>query len=245
MSALFKILGVLERLFARWQGKGWGAIGVEYEVKMVSKLLSEPKICIDVGGNVGSYSTALLNKFPNCQIVIFEPSQKNTEILEKEFGSNANVSIEPAALSKDSGFTTLFSDADGSVLASLTKRNLNHLGIPFEVTERVRIVRFEDFWVERLNSSKIDLLKLDIEGYELHALEGCGKALKHIKVIQFEFGGTQIDTRTYLRDFWGFLIENGFELFRISPIGLMKIQGYDESNECFTFTTYLAKNLNY
>lgn len=245
LSVLFKILRGLERLFARWQGKGWGAIGVEYEVKMVSRLLSEPKICIDVGGNVGNYSTALLEQFPNCQIVIFEPSQKNLLILEKEFASNVNVSIEPAALSKDSGFTTLFSDTYGSVLASLTKRNLNHLGIPFDFTEQVKTLRFEDFWVERLHSSKIDLLKLDIEGYEFQALEGCGESIRHINVIQFEFGGTQIDTRAYLRDFWVFLIENGFELFRISPIGLIKMQAYDESDECFTLTTYLAKNLNY
>ena len=245
MSALFKILRGLERLFARWQGKGWGAIGVEYEVKMVSKLLSEPKICIDVGGNLGNYSTSLLNQFPDCQIFIFEPSKKNLDILESKYSDNSKVSIEPAALSKDSGFTHLFSDTDGSALASLTKRNLNHIGIPFDFTEMVKTVRFEDFWVERLHSSKIDLLKLDVEGHELQALEGCGESIKHINVIQFEFGGTQIDTRTYLRDFWDLLIENGFELFRISPIGLMKMHAYNEGDECFMFTTYLAKNLNY
>jgi hypothetical protein len=156
-----------------------------------------------------------------------------------------NVSIEPAALSKESGFTTLFSDTDGSELASLTKRNLNHLGIPFDFTENVKTVRFEDFWVEQLHSSKIDLLKLDIEGHEFKALQGCGESIKHINVIQFEFGGTQIDTRTYLRDIWDFFIENGFELFRISPIGRMKTSEYDERHEYFGFTTYLAKNLNY
>jgi FkbM family methyltransferase len=246
LSILISIFRVLELILARWQGKGWGAIGVDYEVKMASRLLfSEPKICIDVGGNVGNYSRALLNKFPACQIIIFEPSQKNVEILNGAFSANEKVSIEPVALSNASGFSTLFSDTNGSGLASLTKRNLHHIQISFEVTERVKTQRFEDFWVEKLNSSRIDFLKLDVEGHELRVLQGCGEALKNIKVIQFEFGGTQIDTKTFFKDFWELFSENNFELFRIGPLGITKLQNYDESDECFMLNTYLAKNLKY
>lgn len=246
ISTLISIIGVLERIFARWQGKGWGAIGLDYEVKIVARLLvSEPKICIDVGGNVGDYSRALLKQFPGCQVIIFEPSQKNVDILNGAFYANDRVSIEPVALSNNSGFSTLFSDTYGSALALLTKRNLNQLQIPFEVTEKVKIEKFENFWVEKLDSSRIDFLRLDVEGHELAVLQGCGEALKKLKVIQFEFGGTQIDTRTFFKDFWELFAENNFELFRIGPLGLTKIQNYDESEECFMLTTDLAKNLKY
>ena len=48
--------------------------------------------------------------------------------------------------------------------------------------------------------SKIDLLKLDVEGHELYLLSA-KKFISKISVIQFEFGGCNIDTRTYFRDF--------------------------------------------
>jgi hypothetical protein len=61
-------------------------------------------------------------------------------------------------------------------------------------------------------------------------------------VVQFEFGGCNIDTRTYFKDFWSFFSERGFELHRVSPFGAVKIVGYREADECFTTTNYIAVN---
>lgn len=52
-----------------------------------------------------------------------------------------------------------------------------------------------------------------------------------IKVIQFEFGGANIDSRTYFKDFWKFFYYNNFSLFRITPLGLLRINNYSESDE--------------
>ena len=101
---------------------------------------------------------------------------------------------------------------------------------------------FEDYWKTVLNSQQIDICKIDIEGHELDALVGFGEAIKHISVIQFEFGGCNIDTRTFFQDFWYFFQEKGFDLYRISPIGLIHIPRYRELDEFFFITTnYLAK----
>ena len=48
----------------------------------------------------------------------------------------------------------------------------------------------------------IDLLKLDVEGNELLALKGLSDSIEYIKIIQFEFGGSNIDSRTYFQDFY-------------------------------------------
>lgn len=148
------------------------------------------------------------------------------------------------AVSSIVGETTLYSDSDGSGLASLTKRNLEHFDLAFENTEQVAAIRFEDYWKNQLGSANIDFVKLDIEGHEFDALNGFGEALQAIKVIQFEFGGYNIDTRIFWQDFWYFFTENRFELYRMTPLGKMKITKYRELDECFSMTNYLAKRLS-
>lgn len=72
------------------------------------------------------------------------------------------------------------------------------------------------------------------------ALQGFGEAIRHTRVVQFEFGGCNIDTRTYSRDFWYFFRQRGFRLYRLTPFGLFGIDTYDERLENFTTTNYVA-----
>jgi hypothetical protein len=86
------------------------------------------------------------------------------------------------------------------------------------------------------------MVKIDIEGHELSALRGFGSALDSTRVLQFEFGGTDIDTRTFFQDFWYFFRDRNFDLYRITPLGAQKITRYQESDEYFSITNYIASN---
>jgi FkbM family methyltransferase len=223
------------------QGKGWGSGTVNLEVKAAARLLGDnPKLCVDVGGNRGSYTKLLLREFKT-RVVVFEPNKKNYQILLDTFSSDNRVKVENLALSNKNTVSTLFADSDGSGLASLTKRRLDHFNIPFDFAEQVTTIRFEDYWKDKLGSPEIGLLKLDIEGHELSALDGVGRAIDHIDLIQFEFGGCNIDTRTYFQDFWYFFKQHSFDIFRIGPFGLQKIERYSERDEYFSTTNYFAK----
>jgi len=81
---------------------------------------------------------------------------------------------------------------------------------------------------------------MDIEGHELFALEGLGCAIRHIKAIQIEFGGANIDTRTFFQDFWYFFVQHNYDLFRITPFGVQKINKYKEQDEFFLTTNFIA-----
>jgi FkbM family methyltransferase len=235
------LAGILEGRAQLYQGKGWGSSTVNYEVEAAARLLGDnTQLCIDVGGNVGSYTKALLLEFET-QIIVFEPNEKNYLTLLEMFAENKSVKLENLALSDKSGVATLHADLDGSGLASLTKRRLDHHGIPFDFSEQVKTVRFEDYWRDKLGSPEISLLKLDIEGHELIALHGLGNAINHIELIQFEFGGCNIDTRSYFQDFWYFFTQHSFEIFRLGPLGLQKIETYSEKDEYFSTTNYFAK----
>ena len=108
--------------------------------------------------------------------------------------------------------------------------------------EKIKLIRLDQYWSESINSNFIDLLKIDVEGHEIDVLKGLGDKIKYVKAIQFEFGGCNIDSRSYFQDFWYFFKENNFKIFRISPIGLIEIKKYSEQYESFITTNFISIN---
>jgi FkbM family methyltransferase len=242
-GAIFKLAQFAERMAAYAQGKGYGATTIKQENNLVQKLLSKtPTLAMDIGGNIGEYSAELRRRNPNLEIHVFEPAATNIEKLEQRFRDDQKITVLPFALSNGSGSATLFSNKPGSGLASLTQRRLDHFNIDFNVKESINTIRFEAYWKESLNSRILDIVKIDIEGHELPALQGFGDAIYATNVIQFEFGGCNIDTRTYFQDFWYFFKERNFDIFRIAPFGAQLINKYKESDEFFSTTNFIAVN---
>jgi FkbM family methyltransferase len=242
LNPYYLLLGKLERSMARRQGKGWGAGSVQHELNAAGSLTGKASLslAIDVGGNVGNYTAAIRKAHPDAEVHMFEPSRTNIDALAARFGSDERVTVQPFALASSVMEATLFSDKPGSGLGSLTKRRLDHRGNDFDVSESVKTMVFDHYWKDVLHNRPIDLLKLDIEGHELDALNGSVEALAHTRVVQFEFGGCNIDTRTFFQDFWYFFKERNFDLYRITPGGVAKIDKYRERDEFFSTTNYLA-----
>lgn len=242
---VFSFFAVTEKLFAFLQGKGFGSNSTSLEAFYVLKLLNRtPKTVVDIGGNVGNFSSSLLkltkNKIVN--LYIFEPSQINLKILRKRFVNFKKIVILPFALSDKSSYKVLYSNEPGSGLASLYNRDLRHFNIKFDKSEKVKLIRFDFFWKKRMKSSNIDIVKIDIEGSELNVLKGLGGAINCIKIVQFEFSGCNLDSRVFFHDFWIFFTEKNFDLYRISPFGLINVTKYTEALEFFSTTNYIAVN---
>jgi hypothetical protein len=89
----------------------------------------------------------------------------------------------------------------------------------------------------------VDFAILDIKGHELDFLIGFGKALQFTKLIQFEFGGCNIDTRTYFRDFWSFFCDQRFKVYRMTPFGLSLIPDIRNPAKIFLLQIFLAENM--
>jgi len=229
------------------QGKGWGASTHVAEVAAVLSLLGEDGagsvevIAVDAGANVGEWTAALLESAPNARVYAFEPSKDAFGQLSARFARDSRVEPVNIAVGAEPRRAKLFADKSGSGLASLTRRRLDHFEIPFGPVEDVEVVRLDD-WANKM-SLQPNVLKLDIEGHELEALHGATKIFAGINVIQFEFGGCNIDTRTFFQDFFYFFASNGFLLFRLGPRGLVRISKYREIDEAFTTTNYFAKRV--
>jgi FkbM family methyltransferase len=240
---VFRLCRVMQQRSAYAQGKGYGTSTIEQEVNMVQKILGrKPNLAIDIGGNVGDYTAELLQRTPDVEVHIFEPSPLNIDKLAERFSAADNIKVVPYGVSNSTGTATLYSNKPGSGLSSLTKRKLTHFNITFDHSDTVKILRFEDYWTEQLKCRPVDIVKIDIEGHELAALEGFGEAIRAVGVLQFEFGGCNIDTRTYFRDFWYFFRNIDFDIYRITPLGLESIDRYRESDEMFSVTNFIAAN---
>lgn len=207
-----------------------------------------PPYCIfDVGSNSGQFLQLVLDNIKRDLLSIhcFEPGHEAFEALtaysdkvEQFRGSRLN----NIGISKEPGTAVLHFDHGGSVLASLTKRKLEYLGIEFEKTQQVEITTIDRYCVEH-GIERIHLLKIDVEGHEFDVITGAQGMLEKgsIDMISFEFGGTNIDTRTFFRDFWYLLTKFQLRIFRITPSGyLSPIDTYNEFLEQFGATNYVA-----
>ena len=207
--------------------------------------LAKPPYCIfDVGANRGEFVAMTLEQLQGaeCQIHAFEPSRPTYAMLSERFGNRPSIQLNLYGLGQQVEERSLYYDAEGSGLASLTKRRLDHFDIQFTKSEQVSIDTL-DRYCSMHGIGHIHLLKLDVEGHELDVLHGGAVLLrdKSVDLVSFEFGGCNIDTRTYFQEFFYFFAEQGMRLHRITPSGyLVPVLRYSEVHEQFVTTNFLA-----
>lgn len=196
----------------------------------------------DVGANIGHYSVLLKEIFGEKAIIhSFEPSKKTFDKLISNIGDKNKIYLHNFGFGSENTKIILYSDSDESGLASVYKRRLDHFNIDMSKSEQIEIKTLDTF----CNDQKIEhihFLKLDVEGHELKVMEGASKMLKSgaIDFIQFEFGGCNIDSRTFFQDFY-YLLKDNYKIYRIVKDGLYQINQYKEMYEAFTTTNYLAE----
>ena len=238
----FEQAALISEAILETKGIGTGADVRSSGEVAVFELLGERPIIFDVGGHAGDYTDALLRARPAGQAYVFEPSDSHFSILQERLGGRANVTLEKIGLGARACEMSLYKTGEISGLASFTRRRLDHFGVEMDLVETVA-VRTLDEIVAQYGIATIDLLKIDVEGHELDVLNGGTKAFRdnRIKLVQFEFGGCNLDTRTTLQDFFYFFQERGFTLALLLPSGKLEaLTRYHEFLEQYRTTNYLA-----
>jgi FkbM family methyltransferase len=227
-----------------FQGKGWGAATVEAELKAIKDFVLKKDLTnltvIDAGANVGNWADSALRHLPVSRIFCFEPSKTAFENLTARFEGNRNVLCVNLGLSDQNRQVTLFSDVKGSGLSSVYSRRVEHFGIKFDSKEDIEVITLDSWIGDQPEKIEPSILKLDVEGHELAVLVGAIKTIKNLQIIQFEFGGGNIDSKTYFQDFWYFFARHNFDVYRIIPRGTARISEYSEILEVFRTTNYVA-----
>lgn len=129
---------------------------------------------IDGGAHIGTWSRVFARMFD--RVIAFEPSPDTVECL-RENVTDHNVEIRHQALGKRPGFVTMTLDGFEG-----TPRQTNS-GSRYAIKGGT----VEQITVDSLGLTDLDLLKLDVEGAEVHALKGAKATLLRCKpVVLFE-----------------------------------------------------------
>ena len=136
----------------------------------------------DIGANLGHYSLVFANhKKMQCRIQAFEPNPKTFELLSKHVAMNNmenRVFPNRLALSSSAGTGTLIERPDNSGASRL---GTDAPGIPVAVSTL-------DLFCSQRDETRLDVVKIDVEGYEVQVLEGGRATLTRFKpMIIVEF----------------------------------------------------------
>lgn len=203
----------------------------------VKKRIGDKKATIlDVGANKGEYTVLLKKLFPNSIIHAFEPIPDLHRTIVKKTDRHEEVNVHQTALGDEIGSMPIHYTAAQSGLTSMVAKRFDGSG---EVLQ-VPIDTIDNFCAAN-DIDHIHFLKIDVEGFELNVLKGAAAMLreKRIECIQFEFGGTMIDSHTNFRDFFSSLNPT-HDIFRILKGGLHPIREYHDHLEIYHYANFVA-----
>jgi FkbM family methyltransferase len=211
------------------------------ELRYINQVLPNCSIVFDIGANIGDWTSLALKINPKLCVHCFEPSHATYQrLIGRKFPPS--VICNNFGLSSKAETATLHVFAEGSGVNSLYRRRGLEDGWRLETQKCEETVNLEvlDQYCKRVGVSSIDYLKVDVEGHELEVFKGASKLLAgaSIKRIQFEYGGCNIDAHVLLRDLFEFFQPFSYDLYKIMPHGLTKVERYDQRLENFNYSNW-------
>ena len=150
------------------------------QLTLLETLLTVDGVFLDVGANQGEFSIAAAGIVRQGKVIAFEPVTEYRARLHENIRLNSytNIQVVPAALGEHSGSLPIYDRQelfeDGTRNEGLPSLFLS--GSRPQVREVVSVRTLDDVLSE-MGMSRVDLIKLDIEGAEWMALRGATKSL--------------------------------------------------------------------
>jgi FkbM family methyltransferase len=161
------------------------------ELELMESLLHPGMIVVDVGANVGIHtSIAARSVAPHGTVYAFEPVPENFEILVGNLARNqlTNVVVEQLAIGDEVGRSTIYledhSIGTHSLLRSDSSNQVQSLS--------VSVTTLDSYFVNEM-PDVVNLLKIDVEGYEPNVLTGAAKLLARTDQLLIEYNRVSIE----------------------------------------------------
>ena len=211
-----------------WRGLGWRqratlashmfkAVAYQHHreiIPLLRRYVPDEAVVIDVGAHAGQFTKIFSHLARRGRVFAFEPGSYARLVLTTAVRLRrlANVTIVPYGLDEHSGSATLSVPLkpSGSVGFGLSHFGADDRGRPV-ISETVRLTTLDDF-AAHARLARLDFIKADIEGWELHMLRGAAQVLaNHRPAILLEVADNYLhragDSNATL---WRFLAAVGY-----------------------------------
>ncbi len=193
------------------------------ECRFVNAFLEPGMTVLDVGANIGQYTLIAADRVgPGGHVHSFEPNPDMFAELAGNVARNgfeARCTLNASAVTDKAGTATLSVHAPGEdVYGSLG----SHQRVPTVGHRMVPTVTLDDYLAALPSPPVIDLLKMDIEGAELAALQGAARLLGavHAPVLMIEVSDTNTEAFGYpARECLDLLESFGYAFHEIGYLG--------------------------
>lgn len=156
----------------------WKALSDRRERGLLRRLIRPGMTVVDVGANIGIYTRFFSGlAAASGRVHAFEPAPLNFTRLQENVDRLANVSLNHAAVGDRSGTIRLFVSDELNVDHRTFDSGDGREGID------VPVVSLDEYFVA---GQRVDLIKIDVQGYELSVLEGAKRVLeenRNVKVL--------------------------------------------------------------
>ena len=160
------------------------------EVQRLLSLIDKDSIVVDAGAHIGAFTIPMAQK--TAHVYAFEPQRAIFELLQENVRQNnlANVTAVPLALGASNGPVRLSETPyDGEFINTgmpAIQRNSRH-------KPNAEMITLYRYWSQH-QIKRLDLLKMDVEGWELEVLKGIGDLIKRFRpTIYCENGGDDFE----------------------------------------------------
>src|SRR5262245_8346079 len=169
---------LLSRVGLRLVNAGWGPRGPMDALRRVRAQGVVPQEIVDVGASDGCWTRDCLRVFPDARYLLIEPLPQHASQLAALRAQHRNVAVWQGGLASVPGELELLAHGDqSSFLASDS--------FPTQVTQRVE-VRTLDSFLDSPALKAPDLIKADVQGFELQVLRGAKKCLETAQLLLLE-----------------------------------------------------------
>lgn len=200
---------------------------------------ARPRMALDIGANRGDYAEALASS--GCSVIAFEPlpaAFSDLIAMSERFPSkilafNCAVGVEPGTL-------TLHYGEDDSMLASLSPEinDISYVGIGNTNTMQVQVVSIDSHF-SRFDTPFIDLIKIDVEGFEYEVILGAQETIARFKpsYIQVEYNLHQLFRGHSLWSMSRLLPD--YDLFQLLPKGMRRVDPKLPESNTFCYSNFV------
>jgi FkbM family methyltransferase len=211
------------------------------EYQLLDRVLGQApqnSIFFDAGAAYGDWSAYVLAGRHDAQIHLFDPFPEMQERQRNRFENDTRVIRNPVGLSNKNETINFFPET-----YSIHSRESD--GKPGTNGIRVETIRLDDYIASR-GIQNVYFLKMDIEGYEPFALEGASESIGKgvFMYIQFEYGGCNIDSRTYLKDFYDRFRGTRYRIGKLHPRHIEYLPQYNRLIDNFYDCNWIAERVD-